>query len=220
MQRHTLKKLFKRRVPKCLVAKKYGIPKATVQFRLRTKFVKTRHGPNTYLTEIKEKLLVKWIKDSHRKGFPRRPEDICSSFETRDLSGDALILPKIYKEFLRNTKNLQAKSINDSEHHENDTISNQKIAGTPSKECNVSYSADEILNMPVVILSENAKTNQTCVESSLNDKRENYLLWQKTPERTGNRQTERLPYVITSTAFKNVCKEKKKAKTKKKTGGS
>ncbi|KAF2905916.1 hypothetical protein ILUMI_00258, partial [Ignelater luminosus] len=38
---------------------------------------------------------------------------------------------------------------------------------------------------------------------------------QKTPERTGKRQTKRLPYVVTSTAFKNACEEKKKAKTEK-----
>ncbi|KAF2886625.1 hypothetical protein ILUMI_19547 [Ignelater luminosus] len=186
---------IKRGAPKLLVAKKYGIPRATLQFRLGTKFVKTRHRPNTYLTEIEEKLL------SVQKN---------EEFETRDISEDALILLKIYKEFYCKTKNLQAKSINDSEHKENDTINDQNIAGTPSKECNVRYSAAEILNMPIVILSENEKTNQPCVKSSLNDNIENYLVW------TGKRQTERLPYVITSTAFKNVCEEKTKAKTEKK----
>ncbi|KAF2906171.1 hypothetical protein ILUMI_00009 [Ignelater luminosus] len=99
-------------------------------------------------------------------------------FKTRDLSEDALILLKIYKEFFRNTKNLQAKSINDTEHNENDTISDQNTA-----------------------------------ESSLNYNIENYLVWQKTPERTGKKKTERLAYVIASTAFKNVCEDQKKAKT-------
>ncbi|KAF2889761.1 hypothetical protein ILUMI_16412, partial [Ignelater luminosus] len=243
---------IKRGAPKLLVAKKYGIPRATLQFRLGTKFVKTRHRPNTYLTEIEEKLLacgiLPWNVDSIdlSKCIGKnkvRQEDVsqddilpttsincqqfsqlvgevklktleeCAKneeFETRDISEDALILLKIYKEFYCKTKNLQAKSINDSEHKENDTINDQNIAGTPSKECNVRYSAAEILNMPIVILSENEKTNQPCVKSSLNDNIENYLVW------TGKRQTERLPYVITSTAFKNVCEEKTKAKTEKK----
>ncbi|KAF2889850.1 hypothetical protein ILUMI_16323 [Ignelater luminosus] len=51
--------VIKRGASKLLVAKKYGIPRATLQFRLDTKLIKTRHGPNTYLTEIEEKLLVK-----------------------------------------------------------------------------------------------------------------------------------------------------------------
>lgn len=49
----------KRGVPKSLVAKKYGIPRATLQFRLSSKFTKTRHGPKMYLTEDEEALLVK-----------------------------------------------------------------------------------------------------------------------------------------------------------------
>lgn len=58
------------------VAKKYGIPRATLQFRLSNKFSKIERGPNPYLTKEEENSLVEWIIDSHRKGFPRRKFDI------------------------------------------------------------------------------------------------------------------------------------------------
>ncbi|KAF2891621.1 hypothetical protein ILUMI_14552 [Ignelater luminosus] len=56
---------LKRGASNLLVVKKYGISRATLQFRLGTKFDKTRHVPNMYLTEIEENLSVKWIENSH-----------------------------------------------------------------------------------------------------------------------------------------------------------
>ncbi|KAF2889362.1 hypothetical protein ILUMI_16811 [Ignelater luminosus] len=72
----------------------------------------------------------------------------------------------------------------------------------------------ETLQVALAEIKRGAPKLLTCVESSLNDKIENYLVWQK-KESTGKRQTERLPYVIPSMVFKNVCEEKKKAKTEK-----
>lgn len=70
---------IKRGLSKKAVAKKFGIPRSTLQFRLSNKFKKVRHGPNTYLTEEEENIIVSWILDSHRKGFPRRKDDIIAS---------------------------------------------------------------------------------------------------------------------------------------------
>ncbi|KAF2889406.1 hypothetical protein ILUMI_16767 [Ignelater luminosus] len=42
--------------------KEYGIPRATLQFRLSNKFKKTGHGPPPILTQ-EEELLVHWIKE-------------------------------------------------------------------------------------------------------------------------------------------------------------
>lgn len=56
--------------------RKYKIPRATIQFRLSEKFTKTSHGPSPILTAHEEDILIKWIKDCQRKGFPRRKEDI------------------------------------------------------------------------------------------------------------------------------------------------
>lgn len=70
---------IRRGMSKKSVAAKYGIPRSTLQFRLGSKFKKPRHGPNTYLTHTEEETLVQWILDSHRKGFPRRRDDICAS---------------------------------------------------------------------------------------------------------------------------------------------
>lgn len=63
-------------VTKKSIAKKYQIPRSTLQFRLGTKFSKIRHGPNTYLTANEEQLLVDWILESQAKGFPRRKVDL------------------------------------------------------------------------------------------------------------------------------------------------
>lgn len=61
------------------IAKKYGIPRSTLQFRLSSKFRKVEKGPNTYLTQDEEAKLASWIIESHKKGFPRRKEDIQAS---------------------------------------------------------------------------------------------------------------------------------------------
>lgn len=63
-------------IPKRVASKKYSIPRATLQFRVSNKFVKSSHGPSPILTSEEESLLVHWIKECHRKGFPRRKEDI------------------------------------------------------------------------------------------------------------------------------------------------
>ncbi|CAH0546590.1 unnamed protein product [Brassicogethes aeneus] len=91
---------------------------------------------------------------------------------------------------------------------------------SPEEDNTASYSADEIMNMPVILLAENDNlphTNETTSsEINLdNSNIENYLLWQKTPERSGKRQTDRLPFVITSSAFKKVCEEKMGKNTEK-----
>lgn len=53
------------------VAKKYGIPRSTLQFRLSSKFTKTRPGPNTYLTTDEEIALANWILESQKKRIPK-----------------------------------------------------------------------------------------------------------------------------------------------------
>ncbi|KAJ8943143.1 hypothetical protein NQ318_022884 [Aromia moschata] len=57
---------------KNLLLKKYGIPRSTLQFRLGPKFSKTRPGPKKYLSKEEEDMLVTWVLESHRKGFPKR----------------------------------------------------------------------------------------------------------------------------------------------------
>ncbi|KAG5893479.1 hypothetical protein JTB14_031257 [Gonioctena quinquepunctata] len=63
-------------MPKREACRKYKIPRATLQFRLSEKFTKSSHGPLPILTTHEEAILVEWIKDCQRKGFPRRREDI------------------------------------------------------------------------------------------------------------------------------------------------
>lgn len=60
-------------------AKRFSVPRATLQFRLSDRYVKPSHGPPTVLSSDEEKLIVDWIKECHRKGFPRRKEDVQTS---------------------------------------------------------------------------------------------------------------------------------------------
>ncbi|KAI4458134.1 helix-turn-helix psq domain [Holotrichia oblita] len=61
------------------VSRKYNIPRATLQFRKSDKFVKPGFGPCPILSTEEEDILVKWIAESSKKGFPRRQEDIQAS---------------------------------------------------------------------------------------------------------------------------------------------
>ncbi|KAI4460112.1 helix-turn-helix psq domain [Holotrichia oblita] len=54
----------------------FKVPRPTLQFRLSNKFKKSSLGPDTYLTKEEEEVLVQWIIESYRKGFPRRKDDI------------------------------------------------------------------------------------------------------------------------------------------------
>lgn len=67
---------FKNGMSKKEASKLYHIPRATIQFRLSNKFTKITHGPAPILSQPEEKTLIEWITESHKKGFPRRKEDI------------------------------------------------------------------------------------------------------------------------------------------------
>lgn len=60
-------------------SKRFGVPRGTLQFRLRGNITKTRPGPPTVLSNAEEDTLVEWIIESSRKGFPRRKEDLLKS---------------------------------------------------------------------------------------------------------------------------------------------
>lgn len=61
-------------------AKKFGVARSTLQFRLKnTDNQNISCGPSTVLTTNEEKTLVKWLLESCKKGFPRRREDLQNS---------------------------------------------------------------------------------------------------------------------------------------------
>lgn len=64
------------RLSKKKAAEIYNIPRATIQLRLGSKFKKTKPGPPTILTPDEEAELIVWIKESQRKGFPKRKGDL------------------------------------------------------------------------------------------------------------------------------------------------
>ncbi|XP_077292126.1 uncharacterized protein LOC143915379 [Arctopsyche grandis] len=62
-------------------ARKYNIPRATLQFKLKKPTARSRPGPEPFLTTELEDSLVKWHEDMVRKGFPRKKEDIIDSVQ-------------------------------------------------------------------------------------------------------------------------------------------
>jgi hypothetical protein len=61
-------------------------------------------------------------------------------------------------------------------------------------------------NVPIWICNENNEIDNVCNASAIT--LENVLQWPVTPVRKGTRQTERLPFVLTSTQWKQIKKEK------------
>ncbi|KAH9639510.1 hypothetical protein HF086_004336 [Spodoptera exigua] len=58
-------------------AREYQVPRSTIQFRLNNPDkINPRPGLTTVLTDEEENVLVNWIIQSSKKGFPRRKEDI------------------------------------------------------------------------------------------------------------------------------------------------
>lgn len=57
-------------------ASKFGVARSTIQFRMKNPDKTFKCGSAPILTEAEESLLVKWIIESCRKGFPRRREDV------------------------------------------------------------------------------------------------------------------------------------------------
>jgi len=55
---------------------KFGVARSTIQFRMKNPDRKFTCGSSPILTEAEESLLVKWIIESSKKGFPRRREDV------------------------------------------------------------------------------------------------------------------------------------------------
>lgn len=58
-------------------AKQFQVPRSTIQFRLKNpEKTNPRPGPSSVLTDTEENVLVNWIIQSSKRGFPRRKEDI------------------------------------------------------------------------------------------------------------------------------------------------
>nr|CAH7741106.1 unnamed protein product [Callosobruchus chinensis] len=61
--------------------KKYGIPKSTLESKLKHPGHKETLGPSPVLTLEEEALLVTWIRDNASKGFPRKANDLKNSVQ-------------------------------------------------------------------------------------------------------------------------------------------
>jgi hypothetical protein len=61
-------------------ARQFGLSRSTLQFRIKNDITTApARGPSPILTQEEENTLKNWIFECHRKGFPRRMEDIQAS---------------------------------------------------------------------------------------------------------------------------------------------
>lgn len=69
-----------RGLPVSTAAKKYGVPRITLLYKVRGKTPRKRQvGPNSYLSEEHEQTLVKWIMDIAKARFPVTKEQLLDS---------------------------------------------------------------------------------------------------------------------------------------------
>lgn len=57
-------------------AKKFRVPRSSIQFKIRNPNTKFKSGPDPVLTESEEKDLSDFIIKMSKRGFPRKKEDI------------------------------------------------------------------------------------------------------------------------------------------------
>ena len=64
-------------------SRRYGVPRGTIQDRIhgRVKEGPRKMGPNTVLTKEEEDVLVKWLMDLTKCGFPQRKQDLLNAVE-------------------------------------------------------------------------------------------------------------------------------------------
>jgi hypothetical protein len=63
------------------VAKKYSIPKSTLQYKIKNPGHKETFGPSSILKTKEEQKLVKWVVDMGKRGFPRKMIDVVQSVQ-------------------------------------------------------------------------------------------------------------------------------------------
>lgn len=58
-------------------SKQFNINRSTLQFRLKNRDRPTFNcGPSSILTKLEEEILVRWLLECSKKGFPRRKKDL------------------------------------------------------------------------------------------------------------------------------------------------
>lgn len=63
------------------VTKKYNIPRATLQFKIKNPTSKSQFGLTPYLTHDEEDAIEKWLIKMARKGFPRNADDVLETVQ-------------------------------------------------------------------------------------------------------------------------------------------
>ncbi|CAH1966946.1 unnamed protein product [Acanthoscelides obtectus] len=62
-------------------ANKYGIPKSTLEFKIKNPGHKNTCGPSPVLSTKEEYELIEWIKELASRGFPRKKDGIMHSVQ-------------------------------------------------------------------------------------------------------------------------------------------
>ncbi|KAF2898011.1 hypothetical protein ILUMI_08165 [Ignelater luminosus] len=226
---------IKKGLSKKQASKEYGIPRATLQFRLSNKFKKTGHGPTPILTQDEEELLkIDNIKENENEDFMKlyqiwknfdegekqkhKNEDRESiSEEILNIEAMELFIDDVHIEYIdectetNENASLENKSLNLSNICDNIILDQTtKIVDIndqiPSYAGNEKSKQNEVV-LPKVVFEEEAMT--------VNRGLSNFILYPKTPERKGKQNTtERLPFVLTLSGWKQIQRDKEERKIK------
>ncbi|KAF2887661.1 hypothetical protein ILUMI_18512 [Ignelater luminosus] len=205
---------IKKGLSKKQACKEYGIPRATLQSRLSNKFKKTGHGPPPILTQDEEELLkIDNIKENENEDFMKLYQ-IWKNFD----EGGKQKHKNEDRESIKTNENasLENKSLNLSNICDNNIILDQTTRVVDINDQIPSYAGNEVtlekskqneVVLPKVVFEEEAIT--------VNRGLSNFILYPKIPERKGKRNTtERLPFVLTSSGWKHIQRDKEERKIK------
>lgn len=87
-------------------------------------------------------------------------------------------------------------------------IENNDVIDAIDSETSVRQKREENNNSSIIGATDNHHCSSTYEEENLNTSLREYIVWPKTPERKGKKQTERMPFVLTSSTWKELQQQK------------
>ncbi|KAF2889238.1 hypothetical protein ILUMI_16935 [Ignelater luminosus] len=194
------------------VAAVVNIPRSTLQFRLLENFVKSKHGHNPVLSVAEENTLHEYYDylrnicdlDLIENSPGNLQKDNVATYNIEDIP--IVIVPP----------NVQ---LNDFSYNDSLTAENLQILSDREEIENISLNVELNHSNENKLIADYGDISSEC-KSNSNKKTGNlheYLIWPETPHRTESRnrsKKDQMPYVITSSGWKNLFNEQQEIKEK------
>lgn len=157
--------------------------------------------------------------ETFRKIVGEKKIEMFNNFNENDLHGeDFLTLFNLYKEFFKTNRHADTlhENFESGSNVESFNLNDQNvetIAMEPA-DCVGNEQEFDIENIPIIMEPDYdcqipSTSSANIEEDTLNSSpHSHFVIWPKTPERKGKRETEKLPFVLTSTVRKEAIKKK------------